>query len=82
MEPESYIWWIVFYILDLLFWCWIIFWGGASWLEGTFKSGFLLSTFAPRWSTDGIRLFAWLSLIVSTLWFIAGLFSPDFRILV
>ncbi len=53
--------WTGTYFLNLLFWLWLIRWGGAERLEGTFTSGLLLSTFAPRWSADGIRLFAWLA---------------------
>jgi hypothetical protein len=71
--------WTGSYALNVLFWRWLIRWGGAERLEGTFTSGLLLSTFAPRRSADGIRLFAWLSLIGSTLAFIIGLFRPDFK---
>jgi hypothetical protein len=71
--------WIGIYCVNLIFWIWLIRWGGAERLEGTFASGLLLSTFAPRWSADGIKLFAWVSLIVSTVTFIIGLFRPDFR---
>jgi hypothetical protein len=71
--------WTGTYFLNLLFWLWLIRWGGAERLEGTFTSGLLLSTFAPRWSADGIRLFAWFSLIGSSVAFIIGLFRPDFR---
>jgi hypothetical protein len=71
--------WIACYGLNVLFWLWLIRWGGAERLEGTFTSGLLLSTFAPRWSADGIRLFAWISLIGSTVTFLIGIFRPDFR---
>ena len=51
----------------------------ALWLEGSFLSGLIVSWFAPKWNADGIRLFAWLSMAFSSLWFVAGLFSPDLR---
>ena len=72
--------WCLFYGIELIFWIWIIRWGGAERLEGTFSSGFLLHMFAPRWSADGIKLFAWLMMIVSTIWFAIGLFNPGVRI--
>ncbi len=72
--------WILFYIAELLFWLWVIRWGGAKWLEGTFTSGLLISVLAPNWSADGIKLFAWLTLIVGTIWFIIGLIVPQARI--
>jgi hypothetical protein len=71
--------WIIFFICNVLFWFWIIRWGGAEWLEGTLTSGFLISIFAPKWSTNGIKLFAWLSLICSAIWFVAGIFVPSIR---
>lgn len=75
----SLISWALIYFIELLFWLWILRWGGAQWLEGTFTSGLLVSIFAPRWSAEGIKLFALLTLIVSTIWFIIGLFLPDVR---
>jgi hypothetical protein len=71
--------WVGSYLVNILFWLWLIRWGGAERLEGTFTSGLLLSTFAPQWSADGIRLFAWLSLIASTVVFVIGLFQPEVR---
>jgi len=73
--------WIVFYFFELLFWLWIIRWGGAKWLEGTFASGLLISTLAPAWRAEGIKLFAWISLIAMSIWFVAGLANPSLRFL-
>jgi len=72
--------WIILYLLELLFWVWIIRWGGAERLEGSFISGLLIHYFAPRWGSEGIKLFAWLALIAGTVWFIAGLFYPGIRV--
>lgn len=67
-------------MLDLLFWLWVIRWGGAERLEGTFTSGLLVNYFAVNWSAEGIKLFAWLTLIATTIWFFAGVFYPEIRI--
>jgi len=61
---------------QLLFWLWIARWGGARRLEGTFASGFLVHLLAPRWTSEGLQLFAWLSIAASTFWFILGIFVP------
>ncbi|MBL4833675.1 MAG: hypothetical protein JKY26_06830 [Pseudomonas sp.] len=70
--------WIFLYALNSLFWKWIISWGGAAWVEG-WKSFFLISWLAPRWSAEGIRLFAVVLWFFITLWFVAGLFSVNVR---
>jgi hypothetical protein len=72
--------WVILYSVGVVFWLWVIFWGGAEWLEGTLASGFLVSIFAPRWSSEGIKLFAWLALFGSTVWFVLGIFIPEARL--
>ena len=32
----SLTWWIVIYVIDSIFWLWVVRWGGAEILEGTF----------------------------------------------
>jgi len=71
--------WIALHALAALFWLWILRWGGAHWLEGTFASGFLVSIFAPRWSEEGLRMCALLMLIVCGISFVLGLFMPALR---
>jgi len=71
--------WIAGHVANALFWLWIYAWGGARWLEGTFVSGFLVNWLAPRWSAEGIRLFALCTLIVSGVGFAVGLFVPGLR---
>ncbi|WP_062477647.1 hypothetical protein [Variovorax boronicumulans] len=73
------LWWVVFHALDALFWLWILRWGGAAWLEGTFLSGFLVSIFAPRWGAEGLRMFALLMLVVCAISFVWGLLMPEMR---
>lgn len=70
---------IVLYLIQLLFWLWVVRWGGAEWLEGTFTSGFLIHFFAPRWSADGIKLFGYGTILMSTIYFIVAMFNPEFR---
>jgi hypothetical protein len=71
--------WLLAYLADMLFWIWVTRWGGAEKLEGTFASGFLISIFAAGWSARGIRVFGYGTMVVSTIFFILGLFSPGFR---
>lgn len=70
---------IVAYSVNLLFWLWIVKWGGAEWLEGRFLSGLLIHIFAVRWSVEGIKLFGYGTIFFSTILFVAALFYPDFR---
>lgn len=73
--------WIALYLAQALFWLWIARWGGAVRLAGTLASGLLVDLRAPYWSREGLELFAWLSLLTSTIWFVLGLFDPGLRIL-
>lgn len=75
----STICWILSYAFDLLVSLWILRWGGARYLEGTFASGFLVSMLAPRWSAEGIKFFVLATLVGSTVWFVVGLFVPEAR---
>jgi hypothetical protein len=68
-------WWSLLYVASVLFWVWVIWWGGAEWLEGTFVSGLLIHVFAPDWSVHGIKLFAWASLIGSLVALFVNLFA-------
>jgi hypothetical protein len=71
--------WIVLFLLASLLWAWILFWGGADWLESSFLSELILHFRAPLWSADGIRIFAGLTWLAQTSWFILGLFHPEAR---
>lgn len=73
--------WVLFYIFELTFWCWIVRWGGAEWLEGTLASGFLIQYLAPTWTAEGIKFFVWVYFVVATIWFIVGIFVPSLRFL-
>lgn len=65
--------WLLGHGLNTLFWLWVLLWGGADRLEGTFAAGFLIDWLAPSWSADGIRLFALLMLVVGGIAFAVGL---------
>lgn len=73
--------WVVLHIVNILFWLWVAICGGAERLEGTFSSGCLISVFAPGWSADGLRLFAWLALLGGAVWLVVGLIVPSDRLL-
>jgi hypothetical protein len=71
--------WVGLFGAESLFWVWVIFWGGAERLEGTFTSGVLIDYLAPRWTAEGIKMFAALIWLFSGVWFVWGCFSPDLR---
>jgi hypothetical protein len=71
--------WVAFFVVTSLFWGWVIFGGGADWLDGSFLGGLLIHFRAPMWSADGIRLFAGLTWLAEAIWFLIGLFEPAAR---
>jgi hypothetical protein len=70
--------WTILFIATSLWWKWIISWGGAQWLEG-WKSFFLIEWFALDWSAEQIRFYAVIVWVLSTIWFLVGLFIPEVR---
>ena len=66
------------YLLNSLFWKWIISWGGAQWLEG-WKSMLFLDWFAWSWNAEQIRLYALVIWVFTTIFFLLGLFKPEWR---
>lgn len=73
--------WVISYVVEVFFLLWLLRWGGARVLEGTFASGCLISFLTPTWSEEQIRLFALVALLASTAWFLLGLFQPEARLL-
>jgi len=71
--------WIVGYLISLLFWLWILRWGGAAWLEG-WKAWAVIGWFSGHWRAEQIRLYALILFILETIGFVAGLFSPTIRL--
>lgn len=52
---------------------WVVFLGGANWLEDTVTAAFVVHPAALNWSADGIRLYVglgWLGSVV--LWLLGG----------
>lgn len=72
-------WWIGLYAVQALWWLWLARWGGDRTVQGL-PAALLLHQVAWRWSAEGIRLFAWLSLLASTAWFVLGLIEPAARL--
>ena len=79
-EEATLVKWLLSYLLSSLFWLWILAFGGARWVEG-WKSFLLIDWFAHRWDEEGIRLFALLFWVATTVWFVLGVFVPELRIL-
>ncbi|XID75285.1 hypothetical protein ACF3NA_01660 [Alkanindiges sp. WGS2144] len=70
--------WIIIYVLNSLWWKWILSWSGAQWLEG-WKAWFFLEWFTADWQAEQIRFYALLMWILTTLWFVVGLIAPAAR---
>lgn len=71
--------WVALYIVQALWWLWLARWGGARSIQGSLAA-WLLDPVAWRWDADLIKVFAWLSLAASTLWFVLGLVEPAARL--
>ena len=72
--------WIALFLINSLVVYWVVFRGGAERLEGSFLAALFLHSLAPRWSADGLKVFAGLSWIVSAIWFVVALFEPALRL--
>lgn len=72
--------WVGVFAVTSLFWVWIIFLGGADWLEGSWLAAFIISSTAMEWSAEVIKLFAGLMWFGAGIWFTIGLFVKDARL--
>lgn len=70
--------WILCHGLIAVFWLWILNWGGAEKLEG-WKAFFVIDWFAAWWSAEQLRLYALCMLVFQTIWFLCGVFVPEWR---
>jgi hypothetical protein len=70
---------VIVFGISSLFWAWIIFLGGADWLEGSFISAFLISVHAPQWTAEEMKAFVGLIWFFEGIWFVVGLFVPGAR---
>lgn len=70
--------WVGSYCVSLIFWLWIIKWGGSECLVG-WKAWGILGWFTGHWNSKQLELYALVLLIFETIWFVVGLVSPDAR---
>jgi hypothetical protein len=56
--------WVAIFVACNLFCAWVLFWGGAESLEGSFLARLLIHQQAPRWSAQGIKLYLGLSWVI------------------
>ena len=71
--------WVALFLGQTVFLYWVVYLGGATRLEG-WRSFFLIDALAPRWSADGIRLYAFIYWWLIFAWFIIGLWWPELRL--
>ena len=72
--------WVGVFLVSSLFWAWILFWGGADWLEGSWLAAVFVHFRAMEWTAEGIKLFAGLVWLCESIWFAIGLFAPAARL--
>jgi len=53
-----------------IFTAWVIFKGGAEWLEGTIESAILIQTDTIFWHAAGIKVYMGISWCCSLVWFL------------
>lgn len=73
--------WNISYLLHSTFWVWVVFFKGAEFIH-SLEVNFLSWTFLgwmPDWDVDFIKFIGWVMLILSTIWFIFGIFEPELR---
>ncbi len=70
--------WIATYLAILLFWLWVVRWGGAERLEGSAITDWF-DWLSSRLHADGIKVIGWLAIGLASAWFVAGLFVPSAR---
>lgn len=75
--------------MGLLAWCglfsgwsllalWVLRLGGAEWLEG-WKSLLLIDSWGSLWDAPQIKLYFLCLWLIYALWFLAGMFVPQWR---
>ncbi|QIO05478.1 hypothetical protein [Acinetobacter shaoyimingii] len=74
----SLIAWIFQFLMQSLFFKWVLSWGGAKRLEGI-KSVFFFSWMTWGWNAEQLRLYALVLWGCSSIWFLIGLFNPELR---
>lgn len=72
--------WVGLFLACSLFWGWLVFGGGADWLEGSLLAALVVHARATAWTAEGIKAFAVLMWLGQGVWFVIGLFSKDARL--
>ena len=71
--------WLLLYVGNTAFVWWVVWGGGASWLQG-WRSLFIVDwLFAYRWNSEQIALYVLVCWVGHTIWFLVGLFLPAAR---
>jgi hypothetical protein len=70
--------WLVIFSVTSLFWCWVVFLGGAERIEGPL-AGLLVHFRATEVSADGLRLIGIACWFLEGVMFVIGLIDPDAR---
>lgn len=71
--------WVILYMLQSLFFKWVLSWGGASWLVGL-KAVLSFGWFTWDWNAEQLRLYALILWFFASIWFVIGIFNPELRI--
>lgn len=70
--------WIIGYLVQLVFWIWVLRWGGAKMLEGSWIA-WLLGISGVTWDEERVKFWAWVAVFTGTGAFVLGLFYPQLR---
>lgn len=70
--------WSIQFLVVSLFCAWIVFGNGADATEGLFAAMYLGADF--RWSEQGIKIFVAASWGLVLVWYLVGVFVPEFRL--
>jgi hypothetical protein len=75
----SLVTWFALYFVESAFCAWVLFYGGALALRGLLVS-ILFYVRASEWDQEGIKLYVGASWVVSSVWFVVGVFLPQWRL--
>lgn len=73
--------WIAIFAGWTLFTAWVLFWGGADWLEENWLVAFLIDWLSASLAAEQIKLYFLIVWILYLCFFTFGLFFPDSRFL-
>jgi hypothetical protein len=79
-EAGMSVWvWIGVFALSTLLTSWVLFWGGADWLEDNTLAAYLIDFLSASMSSGQIKLFFLIAWVIHLGWFTFGLFFPNSR---